>query len=318
LYEKYTHYVPLDSTRLENFVISLASLYANHCDQVIAPSRSIAQLLRARGIHTPIAEIATGVDISFFAAGRGAVFRAAFGIAADALVIGHVGRLAAEKNLDYLAQAVRLFIGDHPKAVFLVVGTGPRKEHIRHIFAAAGMAHHLIMPGQLTSRSLADAYRAMDLFVFASFSETQGLVLTEAMAAGLPVITLDASGVRDVVEDGINGRLMRAATPVGEFAGAIQAAFADPAQMRRWGRAGVQTAIRHSRRACASRLADLYQHVLARRWGGHTTMKELGALESMISRIKLEWELLSGKIKSVVEATSAGPSDEPASTDPPD
>lgn len=306
LYEKYIHYVPLGSDRLEGFVISLASLYANYCDHVIAPSRSIAQLIRARGVRAPIAEIPTGVDVPFFARGRGAMFRKAHGIGSDALVIGHLGRLAAEKNLTYLARAVRYYVGDHSKAFFLVLGAGPRADDIRKIFARAGMADRLVMPGQVTGKTLADAYRAMDLFVFSSFSETQGMVLTEAMAAGVPVIALDAPGVRDVLEDDRNGRLLPAATSAGEFAAAIQAAVGDPARMRRWRAEAVQTAVRHSRTTSARQLADLYRQVLARRQSdGHAELRELGALDNMVSRIKLEWALLSGKIKSVVEATQA-------------
>ncbi|RJQ75591.1 MAG: glycosyltransferase family 4 protein [Desulfobacteraceae bacterium] len=319
LYEQYTHYVPLDSDRLETFVISLATLYANYCDQVVAPSRSLARTIQARGVRSPISIITTGVDAPFFANGRGRAFRAEHGIAADAPVVGHVGRLAAEKNLDWLARAVRSFVGDHAKAVFLVVGSGPCRQNIADIFAQAGLEDRLIMTGQLTDRALADAYRAMDLFVFASFSETQGMVLAEAMAAGLPVIALEASGVRDIVDEDRNGRLLPAAATMGEFAGAIQAGIADPARMRRWRTEAIRTARRHSRPVCARKLADLYMQVLQRRQSdGHEDLEDMSALESLVSRIKLEWALFAGKVKSAVEATASDPPDEVAPAAPND
>jgi 1,2-diacylglycerol 3-alpha-glucosyltransferase len=302
LYEKYVHYLPLESDRLESFVISLATLYANHCDQVIAPSPSIAGLIRSRGVTSPVSEIGTGVDVRFFADGRRHHFRNAYCIPRDALVLGHLSRLAAEKNLDYLARAVSLFMSDHPQACFLVVGAGPCSEEIQAVFAQAGMADRLIMPGELTGRSIADAYHAMDLFVFASLSETQGMVLAEAMAAGLPVVALDASGVRDIVEDQGNGRLLTAGSTPSDFAAAIHDSFADPERLSQWRIQALQTAQNNSRQVSARKLAVLYGQVLERRGGERQVTPEFNPLDNLLARLKLEWSLLSGKIKSVIDA----------------
>jgi glycosyltransferase involved in cell wall biosynthesis len=309
LYERYIHYIPLESDKLVSFVVSLTTLYANFCDDVIAPSRSLARLIRQRGVRTPISEIPTGVNVDMFARGSGNRFRKKHGIPADALVVGHLGRLAAEKNLDYLVEAVRMFIGNHPQAVFLVVGDGPRGEAVNRAFDRAGLRGKLFMPGCQTGDALADAYRAMDLFVFASLSETQGLVLAEAMAAGLPVIALDASGARDIVEEGVNGRLLPRTVPPGAFAAAIEMAIADDRMMQRWRAEAVKTAHRHARQVSAQKLADLYAKILQRD-NSQKSREELSALDSLTSRIKLEWALLSGKIKSVVEAVPATSSDE--------
>ncbi|MEJ2690061.1 MAG: glycosyltransferase, partial [Deltaproteobacteria bacterium] len=97
LYEQYTHYVPFDSPTMKRFVIHLVTEYANLCDAVIAPSRSVADLLRERGVTRPIHEIPTGIDTAFFAAGVGSRFRKRLKIGEDMLVIGHLGRLAKEK-----------------------------------------------------------------------------------------------------------------------------------------------------------------------------------------------------------------------------
>lgn len=212
LYEQYTHYVPGDSVMMQHFAIELATRYANLCDQVIAPSQSIAQLLQQRGVESPIAVIPTGVYLEKFADGDGLSVRQQYGIPADAQVIGHLGRLAPEKNLEVLAQAVASAVCTRAAAHFLVVGTGPSEQAIRTIFANAGMADRLHMAGILQQQQLTDALHAMDIFAFASTSETQGMVLTEAMAAGLPVVAFDAPGVREVVDDGINGLLLQQET----------------------------------------------------------------------------------------------------------
>ncbi|MGZ8238852.1 MAG: glycosyltransferase, partial [Methylobacter sp.] len=208
-YEEYTHYVPGNSFTLKRFVIELATRFANLCDQVFAPSESIAALLQERGVTTPIAVVPTGIDVVRFNQGDAQGFRAAMNIPHEAFVVGHLGRLAPEKNLAFLAKAVAAFLQTDSRAHFLVVGKGPSEEEIRTIFTRAGLASRLHFAGILELPQLADAYRAMNVFAFASKSETQGLVLAEAMAAGVPVVALDAAGVQEVVRDGCNGRLLR-------------------------------------------------------------------------------------------------------------
>lgn len=221
LYEQYTHYVPVDSPALRRFVIELATRYANLCDQVFAPSESIAALLRERGVEAPIAVVPTGVNLERFAQGDAAGFRGRMGIPDNAFVVGHLGRLAPEKNLVFLAEAVAAFLKTAPRAHFLLVGKGSSEADIRAIFEREGLSERLHVAGILEPPQLADAYHAMDVFAFASRSETQGMVLTEAMAAGVPVVGLDASGVREVVRDGRNGRLLHGEDSAA-FAAALQ------------------------------------------------------------------------------------------------
>ncbi|MGH6636008.1 MAG: glycosyltransferase [Gammaproteobacteria bacterium] len=209
LYEKYTHYVPGDSPRLKRFVADLVVGYCNLCSAVIAPSDSVAEVLRERKVVVPITVIPTGVDTRFFTAGDGAAFRDSIGVPREAFVVGHVGRLAPEKNLDFLSRAVIRFLRQHRNGYFLLVGAGPSKKQIVASFAADGLSQRLRAVGVLQNAELAAAYKAMDVFAFASHTETQGMVLAEAMAAGVPVIAVAASGVREVVCDGVNGRLLR-------------------------------------------------------------------------------------------------------------
>ncbi|MEA1933391.1 MAG: glycosyltransferase [Thermodesulfobacteriota bacterium] len=107
------------------------------------------------------------------------------------------------------------------RAHFLVIGRGPSENTIRKIFFREGIADRLYTLGVLKHPLLASGYRAMDMFAFASKSETQGMVLTEAMAAGVPVVALDAPGVREVVVDHRNGRLLHSET-IEEFSSALQ------------------------------------------------------------------------------------------------
>lgn len=208
LYEEYTHYVPMDSPALKRFVIELATCYANLTDLVVAPSESIRDLLLARGVETPVEVIPTGVYVERFARGDGAALRRQHGIPPQAFVVGHMGRLAWEKNVSFLTDSVIAFLKEGEDRYFLLVGGGDAEAAIIQRFDDAGLAARLKYCGVLEGPALADAMNAMNLFAFASKSETQGMVLTEAMASGLPVVALEASGVREVVQDRYNGRLL--------------------------------------------------------------------------------------------------------------
>jgi len=306
LYEQYTHYVPFDSKTMKRFVIHLVTEYANLCDAVIAPSLSVAELLRERGVIRPIEEIPTGVDTEFFAGGDGNRFRKQYNIAEDTLVIGHLGRLAKEKNLPYLAEAVARFLDSRRKACFLMAGKGDAENDISNIFTEAGQGKKLVKIGILTGNDLADCYRAMDLFVFASKSETQGLVLAEAMAAATPVVALNASGVREVVKDGVNGFLLRSNASVESFSEAIErfAAMGEKERYRMQQEAQ-NSADEFSRQRSVHRLLDLYQRTRERHVA--TNVKnEGGRLEAIINRLETEWELLSEKLEAVSETFSEG------------
>ena len=208
LYEENVHYVPGNEEALKRFVIELSTGYANLADQVFAPSESVMRLMQERGVQTPIEVVPTGVYVKKFARGAGQTFRKMLGIPDDAFVVGYIGRLAPEKNLGFLAGAVAQFLRKEPKAYFLIGGDGPSREDITQLLDRAGVGQRVRFAGVLKGRNLIDAYHAMDTFVFASQSETQGLVIAEAMACGVAVVAVDAPGVREVVTDALNGRLL--------------------------------------------------------------------------------------------------------------
>jgi 1,2-diacylglycerol 3-alpha-glucosyltransferase len=219
--ENYTYELPGDSVAMKQFVVEYAVRYANLCDQVIAPSESVASILRERGVIAPIETVPTGIYVAQFRSGDGRAARARLGIPESVFLVGYCGRVTPEKNLRFLARSVMRFMKREPRAHFLVVGAGELLEEIRELFRASDLCSRLHTPGVQTGSFLSDSYRAMDVLAFASLSETQGLVLAEAMAAGTPVVALDAPGVREIVEDRENGRLVQRGDP-GVFADALQ------------------------------------------------------------------------------------------------
>lgn len=303
MYEQYTHYVPGDSPALRRFAVELATGYANLCDQVVAPSQSIAAILKQRGVEAPVEVIPTGVDTARFAEGDGGRFRRAAGIPDDAFVVGHLGRLAEEKNLSFLSRAACLYLQENPGARFLVAGSGPYAEDIRKTFTREGLADRLHMAGVLEGQKLVDCYAAMDVFAFASLSETQGMVLTEAMAAGVPVVAVDANGVREVVVDRENGRLL----PREDLRPFVEAldwvARLSPQEQDRLRRGALETAERFAMPRCAARALDTYRRLVGRARSDRE--HEHNLWETTLRRWETEWALWSNRARAAGAALKA-------------
>ena len=300
MYEKYTHYVPGDSPRLKRFVIDLTTGYSNLCDAVIAPSKSVEDLLLGRGITVPVTVIPTGVDLDVFEGADGSAYRRAAGIPESAFVVGHAGRLAPEKNVDFLAEVVAGFLARHAGGRFLLVGEGPSRERILAAFAGRGLTERVHLGGVLRGKQLASSYNAMDVFAFASLTETQGMVLTEAMAAGVPVVAVDAPGAREVVRDGVNGRLVPR-PDVGEFLEALRwVAEAGPGERRRLTEGVKETAREFSMRRSAAKQLALYESLT----GSRHAPREIDASPWTAARklIGKEWEILRNIARAAGEA----------------
>jgi 1,2-diacylglycerol 3-alpha-glucosyltransferase len=287
LYERYTHYVPGDPPALKRFVVRLSTNYANLCATVFAPSESIRALLRERGVTTPIVVVPTGSRLEANT-GNGSDFRTAVGIPSDATVIGHVGRLAEEKNLVFLARSIASYLAATPTAHALIVGDGPSRQTMEEIFRNAGI-DRVYFSGVLQSSRLVSAYKAMDVFAFSSLSETQGLVLAEAMAAGVPVVALDAPGAREVVEDKVNGRLLYGADET-----AFHDALAWVVNRPTLEREAMQQAIRRtaeafSVRVTAARALEAYQILIQNPVASST--KDEDAWRRTKRRLHAEWDI---------------------------
>jgi len=295
-YELYSHYAAADSPLMQRLAVNLALGYCRLCNAVIAPSESIATYLHSKQVQVPIEVIPSGVGVEQFHSGDGAAVRARLGIDDDAFVVGHVGRLALEKNLPFLARSIIRFVSNHQRAEVVIAGGGAMAEIIREMFDSAELGERLHLTGVLKGRELADTYAAMNVFAFASHSETQGLVLAEAMAAGVSVVALEATGVREIVEDGINGRLLPADADERAFAEALAGvAEASAADRTRLSDAARATAGRYAWPNCVRDTVSLYERVLAAK--GHSGNVEASMWEAARRSLQREWAIL-GKFAS--------------------
>ncbi len=300
LYEENVHYMPGNEDALKRFVIELSTGYANLADHVFAPSESVMLMMKERGVITPVDVVPTGIYTEDFARGAGKKLRKELGIANDAFVVGHIGRLAPEKNLEFLAHAVAQFLKDTPKAHFLIGGTGPSEDGIKEIMAKEGVIDRLHLVGLLKGKDLVSAYHAMNVFVFASQSETQGLVLTEAMAAGIPVVAIDAPGVREVVKDRVNGWLLSHEN-IDDFVLALAWFKRQPAlRMKKLKQASKLTAHAFAMKKCAQRALDIYQKLTAYQ-GFSRPQRDDGFWSNAVRSIQTQWGL-ARNLKNATEA----------------
>ncbi len=303
-YELYGHYVSQDSPTLQRLVLALALGYCDLCDAVVAPSESIEQFLYDHDVSTPVTVIPTGINPAMFRQGNGSRLRTRLGIPTDAFIVGHVGRLAPEKNLEYQAHALGIFMERHIGSHIIVAGHGPSAETLQQILSEAGLAARMHLLGTVEGKELAEVYAAMNVFAFCSHSETQGLVLAEAMAAGVPVVALDAPGAREIVQDGQNGRLLADDTRIDQFADALQwVASRSKSQSASLHRAARLTSRGFTREEFARKIVDLYACQLATQPSGKSLQES--TWQKTARELGNEWHIIRNIAHAVGKAVLA-------------
>lgn len=227
-------------------------------DALVVPSPQMLEKLHAYGIDTRAEVLPTGIEPAAFAGGDGAKFRARHGIARERPVLVHISRVAHEKNIDFLLRMLVRLRADVPDVLLVIAGEGPAVAHVRALVARLGLEANVLMVGYLDrATELLDCYRAGDAFVFASRTETQGLVLLEALALGVPVVSTAVMGTADVLREA-RGAIVAPEDDVA-FAAAALRVLRDPALRARLSAAGPGDAAQWSAGALAARLADLYR-----------------------------------------------------------
>jgi glycosyltransferase involved in cell wall biosynthesis len=258
-FEEYLHhYVPLMPRAAMRFLARrFTTSQCNALDALVVPSQAMQSALEAYGVRCPMQIIPTGMEMDRFAAGDGARFRAKLEIAADQPTLVHVGRIAHEKNIDFLFRMLRKVADRLPRVVMIVAGEGPALSHCKSLVASLGLSAHVRFVGYLSRDSeLLDCYRAGDLFVFSSRTETQGLVLLEAMALGVPVVSTAHMGTADIVKPERGARA--APDNESEFAAIVMELLANPARRAAMSTEARAYAATWSAQAMAAKLAEFY------------------------------------------------------------
>jgi len=207
LFTEYVHYVPLlGQTFVDLFARNHSRRYCQSCHRVIVPSSAMKKELKEWGVKKPIDVIPTGIDVGPAQQADGSLIKQRYSIDQDTKVMIYAGRLAKEKNITFLLKVLKEVLLVRKDLLFVIMGDGPFRKNLEEYVEHNGLSNNVLFTGYVKDRThLYNWMNSADLFVFSSLTETQGLVVLEAMAAGTPVVAVNAMGVKDVISDNIGG-----------------------------------------------------------------------------------------------------------------
>ena len=261
-FEEYLyHYVPFLPGRWLRFAARRFSrAQCNEVDAVVVPSTAMREVLEGYGVITRMEVLPTGIQLERFQGGDGMRFRAMHDIPDKRPLLLHVGRVAFEKNIGFLLRMVNHVKKAVPDVLFVIAGEGTALPSLRREVQNLGLLDNVLFVGNMDREGgLLDCYRAADIKVFASRTETQGLVLLEAMALGVPVVSTAVMGTKDVLQPGCGAEI--AAEDEQTFAAVVLRVLGDRGLAARLSEAGREYVKSWSAAAMARRMADLYQAV---------------------------------------------------------
>lgn len=236
------HYLPFIPQFISRKLArTISRRQCNAVDGIVSPSKPMLDVLKQYGIKTSAEVVATGLDDSSFANVDGEHFRMSHDIPLTQPMLLFVGRVAHEKNIGFLLEMHVELIKNHPDALLVITGEGPAEESIKQSIEKLGISNKVRMIGYLDrGHELIACYKAADIFVFASKSETQGLVLLEAMAQGTAVVAIAELGTKSILIEG-EGVLI-AKDDINDFADKVSILLSDAPKRQMIGEKGRQYA----------------------------------------------------------------------------
>jgi 1,2-diacylglycerol 3-alpha-glucosyltransferase len=262
LFEEYFyHYIPWLPKQLLRYVARRFSLsQCNEVDGVVSPSSMILDLLKQYGVTTKMQTLPTGIDSLAFKNGDGAQFRKDFNLPARKKLLVNVSRVAFEKDISAIIEAFAFLLTTRKDTHLVIAGEGPAKKHYIELTAKLNLQQSVSFVGYLDrSTQLVDCYHAADVFVFASRTETQGLVLLEAMAAGTPVVSVAEMGTKNVLKEGRGVRITSGSAK--DFAAKITEVLDDPAVYSQLTQSAIAYAAEWDSLNLAKKLEDYYVEI---------------------------------------------------------
>jgi 1,2-diacylglycerol 3-alpha-glucosyltransferase len=264
-FEEYLHhYIPLLPRALgQRLARALTRSQCNQVDAIIAPSEPMRAILTACGVRKPVEVIPTGLPAARFAPGVGARFRQQQGLPGRRPLVLYLGRVAYEKNIGFLINSFVEIRRARPDALLVIAGEGPASAALATQAQHCGLERDVAFVGYLDrGQELADCYAAAAVFVFASRTETQGLVLLEAMAQGCAVVSTACLGTASILQAGCGARV--APENPSAFAQAVIDLLNDPLQAARCGAIAQAYARGWASQLMAIRMQEFYAEQCAR------------------------------------------------------
>lgn len=260
LYDHYIHYVPFKEEITKSLTQKFCAHFSNGCDLVISPTAVIAKHLRNIGVTAPIEVIPTGIQLEDYTGEGKGWLQERYGISPEELVLLCVGRLGKEKNIEFILRSFRHLASRREGIRLVLVGGGPEENALKELAQNLGIRDRVIFTGSLSREDVIKCYESSHLFVFSSLTETQGLVIAEAKAAGLPVVAVDAFGVSEMVVDGEDGFLCPPEEEV--FASRVEMLLENRSLYAEMGVNARRNARKLSAQNCAAKMIECYQKLI--------------------------------------------------------
>jgi len=257
-YDQYTRYVPIVRKRAKRFLYGFLKNFCNKCDLIIAPSSSIQRVIKSYGTQTPIQVVPNGIDITRFQEIKDlSTPRILSGLKPNYKIIIYTGRVAYEKNIDFIVKAFKIALTEYPEAYLLIVGPGPALGSLIKLSARIGLTGNIIFTGEVPYNQIRNYYHAADFFMTASKTEVHPLVILEALAAGLPVVAIDAIGTSDIITQNKTGYLTR--ENLDEFAKKIVYLLKNPVRLNIMSRNAIRKSNDYSIPTTAKKMVEAYK-----------------------------------------------------------
>ena len=261
LYEQYVHYIPFARSLSKDLAQHISRSFSDRCDMVIVPTAIIGEYLREIGVTAPTSVIPTGINVEEFRKGDKNWLKKRFDLPEGEKILIFVGRLGQEKNINFLLECFWNVNKELPNTRLVLVGSGPEEDNLREKAQECGIADKVTFTGLIPPVDVIHCYAGSDLFVFTSVSETQGIVIAEAKASGLPVVAVDAFGVSEMVENEEDGFLTE--LDLEKFSRKILLLLKDPALYKKMSRQAMINAEKLSTENCTDALEYCYRQALS-------------------------------------------------------
>ena len=259
IYENFSYNVPLPKPIVDWYSINQSINFSNKCDLVIAPTQAVSDLIKMRGVKKPVRVIPSGVDSSYIRRADPKRVPKRYPQLMDKKILLYVGRTSAEKGVDFLVRVFSKIVEKKDDVYFIIVGS-PDTAEIPRLVIELGLTDRTIMVDDVSYEEVFDYYLAADIFVFASYGETQGLVLTESLSAGLPIVAVKAIGVNEVVDDNTSGILVDRDEDL--MIDRIVYLLDNPAELERLSQNALEKAKKYSIQDLTVELEKIYEELL--------------------------------------------------------
>lgn len=266
LIAEYTHYLGLLSPLVKIYLKNMSKRFCNSCDQIITPSKSMKKILLKYKVKAPIEVIMTGIDPGAYkrvSRSAGQRLRKEYEIDPKDKILLYLSRIAKEKNIDFLLRAFKKISHNYPKCHLVLAGGGPEEDWCRARIKQYRIQNSVTMTGMVPKEEANELFGMADIFTFPSITETQGIVVAEAMASGTPPVAVGRMGPTDLINDGEDGYLTK--LNIQDFSEKVLKLLKNDTLRKHFAEKGLERVDEFSTETSTNKLIKLYEKVIEKK-----------------------------------------------------